>query len=137
MLEHSEAVFKKLKGLWKIPSCNDGNNPPAASWEAQVSGFLSSIRMALVLTLVLFPLGTHGLCLLLSTRDPEPWWAGPPSCHTAYLRQCSDGCDTSLFLCRLDCVATGVAHGELEAGPDHQLPLKAAYTHSYIGQVQA
>lgn len=53
------------------------------------------------------------------------------------LRQCSDGCDTSLSLGHLDCVATGAPHGELEAGPDHQLPLKAADTHSCVGQDQA
>lgn len=53
------------------------------------------------------------------------------------LRQCSDGCDTSLSLRYLDRVATGVPHRELEAGPDHQLSLKASDPHSCVGQDQS
>ena len=55
----------------------------------------------------------------------------------AHLRQCSDGQDSGLFLGRLDSAAPGAAHGELEAGEDHQLPLKAMHTHRCVGQGQS
>lgn len=50
------------------------------------------------------------------------------------LRQCSNGHDTSLVLCCLDTVVAGLSQGKLEAGEDHQLPLKAVHTHGCIGQ---
>lgn len=53
------------------------------------------------------------------------------------LRQRSDGQDSGLFLGCLDGAAPGAAHGELEAGEDHQLPLKAVNTHSCVGQGQS
>lgn len=53
------------------------------------------------------------------------------------LRQRSDGQDSGLFLGCLDGTAPGAAHGELEAGEDHQLPLKAVNTHSCVGQGQS
>lgn len=119
---------------WKL-------SKPTASWGAQVSGFPSRVRTALVPASVLLLLDSPGLCLCLpqwGLKDPELSRAGVPSCHTAYLRQCSDGHDASLFLlCCLDGVGTGAAHGQLEAGPDHQFPLKAAYAHRRVGQDQS
>lgn len=53
------------------------------------------------------------------------------------LRQRPDGRDSSLFLCCLDRVTTGAAAWELEAGPDHQFPLKATYPHGRVGQDQS
>lgn len=63
--------------------------------------------------------------------------AGLLSHNPAYLRQCPDGHDPGLVLCCLDGIAAGGAHGELEAGEDHQFPLKATDSHSRIGQDQA
>lgn len=48
-----------------------------------------------------------------------------------------DGHDPGLVLCCLDGIAAGGAHGELEAGEDHQFPLKATDSHSRVGQDQA
>ena len=56
---------------------------------------------------------------------------------TAYLRQRSDGLDTILLLCCPDGGAARAAGGELEAGPDHQFPLKATDTHCRVGQDQS
>lgn len=53
------------------------------------------------------------------------------------LRQRSDGRDSSLSLCCLDSVAAGAAHGEREAGEDHQLPPEATSTHGGVGQDQS
>ena len=63
--------------------------------------------------------------------------AGRPARHTAHLRQRSDGRDSSLFLCCLDSVAAEAAHGEWEAGEDHQPPPEAASTHSGVGKDQS
>lgn len=91
------------------------------SQEAQASGspvglgwFLSQLQSSYC-----------GLLALAPAFDSGVW--GTQSCgqdchllhHIVYLRQCSDGRDTSLFLNSLDSVATGAAGGELQAGPDH------------------
>lgn len=96
------------------------------------SGFPSRVRTALVPAPVLLPLWIPGPP---TVRCEGPRAATHPI--TAHLRQCSDGRDTVLLLCCLDRVATGAAGGELEAGPDHQFPLKAMHTHCCVGQDQS
>lgn len=86
------------------------------------------------------PAVTPGLCPLPSTVGREgsgAVLAGRPARHTAHLRQRSDGRDSSLFLCCLDSVAAGAAHGEREAGEDYQLPPEATSTHGGVGQDQS
>ena len=72
-----------------------------------------------------------------SAPHPAVGRSGRQPHRMAHLRQRSDGQDSGLFLGCLDGAAPGAAHGELEAGEDHQLPLKAVNTHSCVGQGQS